>query len=43
MNHDHLCPSLHKDVIDGQICTFCELIRTVREEYDDACYPVSPI
>lgn len=43
MKHDHLCPSRTKELIDAQICTFCEIIRATRKEYEHADVAVSPV
>lgn len=32
LEHDHLCVARNKNMIKSSYCTFCQLIRKVREE-----------
>lgn len=43
MEHDPKCPSKSKDISSPITCTFCQVIRSVREEYihgDVQGYPI---
>lgn len=35
MEHDPKCPAIYKQIITSVLCTFCQIIRSVREEYKD--------
>lgn len=30
LTHDDLCPALNKGLVNPHVCTYCQLIRTVR-------------
>jgi hypothetical protein len=34
MEHDPKCPAINKQRITPILCTFCQIIRSVREEYE---------
>jgi len=34
MEHDPKCPATNKLIISGIICTFCQIIRSIRAEYE---------
>jgi len=38
--HDHLCPAHQKHLILPTTCTFCQVIRKVREEERNSFIPV---
>lgn len=34
MEHDPKCPAINKQRITAILCTFCQIIRSVRKEYE---------